>query len=248
LLSHVALAKFLDHQPLYRQESQCARMGVALSRSTMAGWLGQLARHDLRQVPATQCAGQGDALHAQPLEVAQRLPKGDGWHVVTKSMDVQDLGSAAGIPRLTVVSIANDSRTPIDVDKISLIDANGRELISNGGFTQGTSFWFFSSDRHHLPWHAKNLWLHYYVEQGYLGMIVFGLLGLVALLRLTVGPSSRHLLAAPLLGAIVAFFIVGLFDSLVDAPRLATLAFLLLFIAMGLRRPRLRASRSAPVL
>jgi transposase len=42
LLSHVAIAKFLDHQPLYRQESQCARMGVALSRSTMAGWLGQV--------------------------------------------------------------------------------------------------------------------------------------------------------------------------------------------------------------
>lgn len=42
LLSHVAIAKFLDHQPLYRQENQCARMGVALSRSTMAGWLGQL--------------------------------------------------------------------------------------------------------------------------------------------------------------------------------------------------------------
>ena len=42
LLGHVAIAKFLDHQPLYRQESQCARMGVALSRSTMAGWLGQV--------------------------------------------------------------------------------------------------------------------------------------------------------------------------------------------------------------
>jgi len=42
LLSHVAIGKFLDHQPLYRQESQCARMGVALARSTMAGWLGQV--------------------------------------------------------------------------------------------------------------------------------------------------------------------------------------------------------------
>lgn len=42
LLAHVAISKFLDHQPLYRQESQCARLGVALRRSTLAGWLGQL--------------------------------------------------------------------------------------------------------------------------------------------------------------------------------------------------------------
>jgi transposase len=42
LLAHVVINKFLDHQPLYRQESQFARLGVALSRSTLAGWLGQL--------------------------------------------------------------------------------------------------------------------------------------------------------------------------------------------------------------
>lgn len=42
LLAHVAINKFLDHQPLYRQESQYARLGVALPRSTLAGWLGQL--------------------------------------------------------------------------------------------------------------------------------------------------------------------------------------------------------------
>jgi len=42
LLAHVVIGKHLDHLPLYRQESQFARMGVELSRSTLAGWLGQL--------------------------------------------------------------------------------------------------------------------------------------------------------------------------------------------------------------
>ena len=42
LLAHVVVGKHLDHLPLYRQESQFARMGVELSRSTLAGWLGQL--------------------------------------------------------------------------------------------------------------------------------------------------------------------------------------------------------------
>ena len=42
LLAHVVIGKHLDHLPLYRQESQFARMGVELSRSTLAGWFGQL--------------------------------------------------------------------------------------------------------------------------------------------------------------------------------------------------------------
>ena len=42
LISHVAVGKYLDHQPLYRQEAQFERMGVAIPRSTMAGWFGEL--------------------------------------------------------------------------------------------------------------------------------------------------------------------------------------------------------------
>jgi transposase len=42
LIAHVAIAKYLDHLPLYRQEQQFARMGVAIARSTMAGWFGEL--------------------------------------------------------------------------------------------------------------------------------------------------------------------------------------------------------------
>jgi transposase len=40
LLAQVAIAKYLDHLPLYRQEAIYARSGVALSRSTLAEWIG----------------------------------------------------------------------------------------------------------------------------------------------------------------------------------------------------------------
>lgn len=40
LLAHIAVSKFADHQPLYRQSVICARRGVELDRSTMARWLG----------------------------------------------------------------------------------------------------------------------------------------------------------------------------------------------------------------
>ena len=44
LLAHVAIAKFCDHLPLYRQSAIYNREGVELSRSTMADWIGQICR------------------------------------------------------------------------------------------------------------------------------------------------------------------------------------------------------------
>lgn len=40
LLAHIAVSKFADHQPLYRQSVISARQGVELDRSTMARWMG----------------------------------------------------------------------------------------------------------------------------------------------------------------------------------------------------------------
>jgi transposase len=41
LLAQVLVAKFLDHLPLYRQEYIFARAGMAISRSTLATWVGE---------------------------------------------------------------------------------------------------------------------------------------------------------------------------------------------------------------
>ena len=40
LLAHVLVAKYADHQPLYRQAEMYAREGVELERSTLADWVG----------------------------------------------------------------------------------------------------------------------------------------------------------------------------------------------------------------
>lgn len=39
LVAMVAVSKFADHAPLYRQEGMLSRSGIDLSRSTMCGWL-----------------------------------------------------------------------------------------------------------------------------------------------------------------------------------------------------------------
>jgi transposase len=43
LLAHVAVSKYLDHLPLYRQSEIYARQGIDLERSTLAGWIGAIA-------------------------------------------------------------------------------------------------------------------------------------------------------------------------------------------------------------
>jgi len=42
LLAHVVTAKFVDAQPLYRQETGFVRDGIRISRQTLAGWMTQL--------------------------------------------------------------------------------------------------------------------------------------------------------------------------------------------------------------
>ena len=44
LLAHVLVAKYCDHQPLYRQAEMYAREDVELERSTLADWVGGCSR------------------------------------------------------------------------------------------------------------------------------------------------------------------------------------------------------------
>lgn len=89
LLAHIATAKFVDHTPLYRQETQFARLGVTLGRATMAGWMirlgtthltpliNLLAEH-LLTLPLIHC----DETRLQVLEAAPDSGKGpaaDHW-------------------------------------------------------------------------------------------------------------------------------------------------------------------------
>ena len=42
-VSHIAVAKFDHHLPLYRQAEMMAAQGVEIDRLTLAGWVGQAA-------------------------------------------------------------------------------------------------------------------------------------------------------------------------------------------------------------
>ena len=164
-------------------------------------------------------------------------PRGEAWQEMTFSLAGNGLGAAGDwVPRGTSLSVANASGGRVlDLDRVAVRDAEGRDLLRNADFADGSHFWFFSSDRHHLPWHAKSLPLHYFVEQGWLGLVAFVLIFSAAMFRLVFGRGSAHPLAPAVAGGLVGVAVVGVFDSLVDAPRTGFLLFSLLFVGLGLR-------------
>jgi len=138
-------------------------------------------------------------------------------------------------PRPLTFSVAIDSPSKrIEIDQLSLVDAEGRDLLKNGSFERGLAHWFISSDRNHLPWHAKNLGVHLLVEQGLVGLAMWTLALAVALWRLLWGPASNRSLAPALAAALVGVLVVGGVDSLVDMPRVAFLMTLLMGLALTL--------------
>jgi hypothetical protein len=164
-------------------------------------------------------------------------PQAGQWRTLGVELDGDALGAGPRLaPRLAMFALAlTDSGTRLEIDNVMLLDPAGRQRTLNAGFDQALTHWFFTSDRVHLPWHAKNLTLHLLVEQGLFGVVAFGVLVGLALARLVAGRARHHRLAAPIAGAIAGFLVVGLFDSLLDMPRVACLFLVLIVAALLLR-------------
>lgn len=146
------------------------------------------------------------------------------------------IGGSGLLRRFVNFSMAVDSRGGhIDVASVQLLDASGHNLLSNGSFDEEMAHWFFSSDKHHLPWHAKNAALHVLFEQGLVGLALLGTAFVLALVRLSVGRGREHPLAPAFVAALIGFALVGAFDSLLDAARIGFLFFLLVLLGLGLR-------------
>jgi hypothetical protein len=167
------------------------------------------------------------------------LPAADAFRWVTLTLGGNgELGQGTWPRRGVALSLAVETPgTKVEIAGVSLKGADGQELLRNGDFADGLAHWFHSSDRHHLPWHAKSVPLHWYFEQGGIGLVLSLGLWAVALGRVSWGNAAGHPLAPALAGALLGFMAVGLFDSLVDGARLAFLYGTLVCLGLGLRTP-----------
>lgn len=175
--------------------------------------------------------------------VVKNLPVqslGGGWQTLQAPLgQAPALGARWWAPRFVVFSVALGSpASAVEIAELSLRDAAEPALLANSDFSRGMAHWFFSSDRLQLPWHIKNLGLHLLFEQGLLGLSLGISLVVAVLWRCSFGHARAHALAPAVVGALLGFLLVGLFDSLIDAPRVAFLFYALLLLGLGLRSTR----------
>ena len=115
----------------------------------------------------------------------------------------------------------------LDVDDVQLISIGGENLLFNGDFSASLDHWYFSADSH-LQWHVKSLPVAVLFDQGWFGLIVWCLFSLFAIKRAACRAWTGDLYSAAALASFSGFLVVGLFDTLIDAPR-----FLFLVILLG---------------
>lgn len=165
------------------------------------------------------------------------------WEHHEAMLDSGEVGQGSWpLRRPVVLSLYNPQAGVVDVDNVRLIDHDRGDLIANGDFSSGGNRWSFSTDDH-LPWHIKHLWVQILFEQGWIGIVAVGFAVLLAMGRLAARAWRGDLFAGTLLASLSAFMVLGFFDSTFDAPRLTTLFFILLFVALS----RTGLSRAPPV-
>ncbi len=118
-------------------------------------------------------------------------------------------------------------KTIIDIDNVRLESIRGENLLRNGDFSNELDHWFFSADNH-LQWHAKSLPVAVLFDQGWFGLLALCAFSIIAIKRAANRAWRGDLIAAAALASFSGFLVVGLFDTLIDAPR-----FLFLLLLLG---------------
>jgi glycopeptide antibiotics resistance protein len=121
--------------------------------------------------------------------------------------------------------------TTIDLGDVRMLDDRGHELLANGDFLRGTEGWYFTDDNH-LAWRIENQYVMTFFEGGVLGLAAFVLLAAAALLGAARGIGRGEPVAACVAASLAGFLVCCMFDCLLDAPRLATLFYLVAFCGL----------------
>lgn len=143
---------------------------------------------------------------------------GSGWQAAaTELLPESPLGVSGRPVELALINTRPD--TLVDIDNLVVRDGDGQMVMTNGDFEQGIDHWFMSSDSH-FAWHPFNIAVYLLFERGWLGFLVWLiLLGVVGyrLVKLNRADAPH----APILaGALAGFLVLGLWNTLIDDPRI----------------------------
>ena len=170
-----------------------------------------------------------DLVQSRQCGVATLLTPADGqWHSSSAPITLPFNPQAGWPPRPIRFTLYSGGGGVVDVDDLSVTDAQGHQRLRNGSFDAGPAHWLYSSDAH-LTWHMKNLWLQVFFEHGAVGVAAqVGLLlaGLFGAWRAASGGRPYFMAVAI---ALLTFQGVGLIDSVIDTP-----PFVQLYLSLAL--------------
>jgi VanZ family protein len=140
------------------------------------------------------------------------------------------------LPAPVELSFATGPGEVLDLAHVQLVGSDGRNVVVNGDFADGTARWFFTSDNH-LVWRMKDVYLATWFDGGVLGASALLLLFATALAGAANAIRRGDPMGAPIVGALLAIFLCGVFDNVFEAPRVALLFDLAAMLGLMLGWP-----------
>jgi len=164
--------------------------------------------------------------------------KSDEWVTFNKKFNTNGLGKQYWYgSRPVQISILNRGiKNGLDINQVQIITPSGKRLLSNSSFDNGLDSWFhYSGD--HMGWHIKNIWVDTLFEGGWVGLAIF-ILFVAAVLAISIKRlRNRDIFSVLFLATLAGLFVIGLFDSILDEPRLTLLLFLSTWVVTAKGRP-----------
>jgi hypothetical protein len=158
------------------------------------------------------------------------------WERFAVPIDTLGLGRGPPLLRRPIrLSLYNGGPSILEVAHVTVEETQGHNIVENGDFAHGGDHWYFSADDH-FPWNIFNLFLEVFFEQGWFGLSAFLALLLAVSCYLVMRLLRGDLLAAAFLSALLGYLVPGLFDSVIDDPRMRLLLLLLLCASVLLTR------------
>lgn len=157
-------------------------------------------------------------------------PKTTEWEFFDWHFDSKTLGTITHQLNWPVaIEIINTGNNPINIDFIELSRNN---TIQNNSFDDQLKSWFWAVDADHLPWHTKQLLLHIWLEQGWLGLILFfSLIGLGFHRQFDLMKRGKEIPIA-FIPTLTGILCLGLTDTFIDEPQASFMVYCMLFACL----------------
>jgi hypothetical protein len=156
----------------------------------------------------------------------------DQWAEYVWKFNSGHLGREGWLDWPPTLQIHNVAENPYMLDSVELFDDQGRQIIKNPHFDERLAYWLWSSDFEHLPWHSKQLLIHIWLEQGWVGLTMFVALVIMAFVRQMKLYSLGETVPIALVPCMIAILGLGLTDTFIDEPQVSLLMFAILFAAL----------------